>query len=36
MPAVLSPGMHMETKNSWSDESKYVHIESLNKDVRLN
>ena len=31
----LSPGMHMETKNSWSDESKYVYIESLNKDVRL-
>ena len=31
----LSPGMHMETKNSWSDESKYVYIESNEKDVRL-
>ena len=31
----LSPGMHMETKNSWSDESKYVYIDSLDRDVRL-
>lgn len=31
----LSPGMHMETKSSWIDESKYVYIESLNKNVKL-
>ena len=31
----LSPGMHMETKNSWSDGSKYVYIETLDRDVRL-
>ncbi len=31
----LSPGMHMETKNSWSDDSKYVYIDSIEKDVRL-
>ena len=31
----LSPGMHMETKNSWSDESKYVYIESLDRNVKL-
>ena len=31
----LSPGMHMETKSSWLDESKYVFIESINKNVKL-
>lgn len=31
----LSPGMHMETKSSWLDESKYVYVESLEKDLRL-
>lgn len=31
----LSPGMHMETKSSWLDESKYVYIESIDKNVRL-
>ena len=31
----LSPGMHMETKSSWADNSKYVYIESIQKDVRL-
>lgn len=31
----LSPGMHMETKSSWADNSKYVYIESIQKDIRL-
>lgn len=31
----LSPGMHMETKNSWSNDSKYVYIESLDRNVKL-
>ncbi len=31
----LSPGMHMETKSSWVDDTKYVYIESLEKNVRL-
>ena len=31
----LSPGMHMETKSPWLDESKYVYIDSIQKDVRL-
>lgn len=31
----LSPGMHMETKTAWLDESKYVYIDSIKKDVRL-
>ena len=31
----LSPGMHMETKSSWLDESKYVFIDSLEKNVKL-
>ena len=31
----LSPGMHMETKSSWLNDSKYVFIESIEKDVRL-
>ena len=25
----LSPGMHMDTKSTWLDESKYVYIDSL-------
>ena len=31
----LSPGMHMNTESSWADKSKYVYIESIEKDVRL-
>ena len=31
----LSPGMHMDTQSSWSNKSKYVFIESLNKNVEL-
>ena len=31
----LSPGIQMETKSSWLDESKYVFIESINKNVKL-
>ena len=31
----LSPGMHMETDSSWLDESKYVYIDSIKKNVKL-
>lgn len=31
----LSPGMHMEVKSSWLDDSKYIYIDSLNKNVKL-
>ena len=31
----LSPGMHMETKSNWLDESKYVYVESIDKNVEL-
>ena len=31
----LSPGMHMDTKSPWFDESKYVFIESIEKNVKL-
>ena len=31
----LSPGMHMDTKSSWLNESKYVYIESIKKDIRV-
>tara|TARA_B100000963_G_scaffold342502_1_gene343411 strand:+ start:251 stop:1048 length:798 start_codon:yes stop_codon:yes gene_type:complete len=31
----LSPGMHMETKSSWLDDSRYVYIDSIKKDVRI-
>ena len=31
----LSPGMHMNTKSQWLDESKYVYIDSIGKNVRL-
>ena len=31
----LSPGMHMETKSSWTDESKYVYIDSIKENVKL-
>ena len=31
----LSPGMHMETKSSWLDDSKYVYIDSIDKTIKL-
>ena len=31
----LSPGMHMNTTSSWSDESKYVSIESIGKNIKI-
>ncbi len=31
----LSPGMHMDTKSPWFDESKYVFIESIEKNIKL-
>ena len=31
----LSPGMHMETKSPWLDESEYVFVESIGRDVKL-
>jgi len=31
----IAPGMHMETDSSWLDDSKYVHIDSIDKKVRL-
>ncbi len=31
----LSPGMHLDTKSTWVDDSKYVYIESLGRDIKL-
>jgi protein involved in polysaccharide export with SLBB domain len=31
----ISPGMHMETKSQWLDDSKYVYIDSIDKNVKL-
>ena len=31
----LSPGMYMETNSSWLDESEYVYVESLEKNLKL-
>lgn len=31
----LAPGMHMETNSSWLNDSEYVYIDSINKNVRL-
>lgn len=31
----LSPGMHMETKSNWLDDSKYVFIDSIDKNIML-
>lgn len=31
----LSPGMHMNTQSSWLEESQYVFIESIGKDIEL-
>ena len=31
----LSPGMHLKTQSSWLDESQYVFIDSMQKDVKL-
>ena len=31
----LSPGMHMETKSTWLDESKYVSIDSIEEPIKI-
>lgn len=31
----LAPGMHMQTNSTWLDESKYVFIETLGRDVKI-
>lgn len=31
----LSPGIHMDTKSSWLDESKYVYVDSEKKMVKI-
>ena len=31
----LSPGMHMDTNDSWLDDSKYVSIDSMDEPVKL-
>ena len=31
----LSPGMHMDTKSPWLDESEYVFVDSIQKNVTL-
>lgn len=31
----LSPGMHMDTKASWLNESEYVYIDSIKKNIKL-
>jgi polysaccharide export outer membrane protein len=31
----LAPGMHMQTSSSWLDDSQYVYIDSLKKDIKL-
>tara|TARA_B100001059_G_scaffold219955_1_gene241480 strand:+ start:4435 stop:5235 length:801 start_codon:yes stop_codon:yes gene_type:complete len=31
----LSPGMHLKTQSNWFDESQYVYIDSIEKEVRL-
>ena len=31
----ISPGMHLETKSSWFDESKYVSIDSVEEPIKL-
>ena len=31
----LSPGMHMETKSTWLDDSKYVSISSFEEPIKL-
>ena len=31
----LSPGMHMETKSNWLDDSRYVYIDSIDKRIKL-
>ena len=29
----LAPGMHMETNSTWLEDSEYVYIESINKNI---
>lgn len=31
----LSPGMHMDTRSSWVNDSKYIYIDSIKKTVKL-
>lgn len=31
----ISPGMHMESRSSWLNDSQYVYIESIEKNVKL-
>lgn len=31
----IAPGMHLDTKSSWIDDSKYVYIDSIEKHVKL-
>ena len=31
----LSPGMHMDTKSTWLDESRYVSIDSIEEPIKL-
>ena len=31
----LSPGMHMETKSSWSNDDRSVYVESIKKDIKI-
>ena len=31
----ISPGMHMSVKNDWVDNSEYVFIESINKNIEI-
>lgn len=31
----LAPGMHMDTNSTWLDDTKYVFIESINRNIEL-
>ena len=31
----LSPGMHMNARSNWNDDSQYVSIDSIEKPIRL-
>ena len=31
----LAPGMHMETESTWLDDTKYVYIDSIKKNIEL-
>lgn len=32
---IVAPGMHMDTKSSWLDDSKYVFIDSIEKPLKI-